>query len=324
MALFDLPLAKLQTYTLPDYEPADFDAFWKATLDETTRFPLAGRFERVDDVMYRLVDAYDVTFAGFGGHPIKGWFIEPAGNKKKLPCVVTYIGYGGGRGLPFEHAIWPCAGYANLVMDTRGQGAAFWGAPGGTPDPVGSGPHQSGFMTRGIDSRETYYYRRLFTDAARAIELAISHPHVDPARIAVTGGSQGGGITIAAAALAGTKVKVCMPDVPFLCGYRRATELVDTAPYVEITNYLKAMRGRTEEIFKTLAYFDGVNFAPRITARCLFSVGLMDNVCPPSTVYAAYNRVKAEKEIRVYDFNNHEGGGPYQWTEKLRFAAKCL
>jgi len=324
MAFFDLPLDKLQTYLLPDNEPADFDAFWKSTLEETAKFPLDGRYERVEESTLRLVDAYDVTFAGFGGHPIKGWFLEPAGNTKRLPCVVGYQGYSGGRGLAFEHVFWAAAGFTTFFMDSRGQGAASYGSPGCTPDPVGSGPQTPGFMTRGIESRETYYYRRLFTDAARMVDLATSHAHVDPARIAVAGGSQGGGISIAAAALAPSKVKLCLPDVPFLCAYKRATDIVDSSPYSEISHYLQGLRGRSEEVFKTLAYFDGVNFAPRITARCLFSVGLMDITCPPSTVYAAFNRVKSPKEIRVYDYNNHEGGGGYQVGEKLRFAAKWL
>jgi cephalosporin-C deacetylase len=324
MAFFDLPLSKLETFTLPDYEPRDFDAFWKKTLKETAAFPLNATFEKIEHPGYKLVDVYDVTFAGFGGHPIKGWFIVPAGAKGKLPCLVTYIGYGGGRGFAQDHLTWVAAGFANFVMDTRGQGTSVWSSNGGTPDPVGSGPQQPAWMTRGIESPETYYYRRLFTDAARAVEAAASHPLVDASRIAVTGGSQGGGISIAAAALSGKKVKLCIPDVPFLCAYRKAVEMVDTAPYVEITSFLRGQRLSAGQVFKTLAYFDGVNFAPRITARNFWSVGLMDTTCPPSTVYAAYNRLKAPKEIRVWEFNSHEGGGGFHTLEKLAFAAKYL
>ncbi|MFA6132870.1 MAG: acetylxylan esterase [Phycisphaerae bacterium] len=324
MPLFDLPLSQLESYKLPDYEPADFDDFWKVTMAEAARFPLEGQYEKVDSDIYRLLDVYDVTYRGFGGHPIKAWFIEPAGNTDKLPCVVTYIGYTGGRGIPAEHLLWPCQGYASLVMDTRGQGASIWTGPGGTPDPVGSGPFQPGYMTRGIDSRESYFYRRVFIDALRAVELAATHKHVDPSRLAVSGGSQGGGISIAAAALAGKKVKLAMPDVPFLCGYRRACDIIDTWPYNEIAQYLKAHRNKVEDVFKVLAYFDGVNFAPRITARCMFSVGMMDTTCPPSTIFAAYNRIAGEKEMRTYDFNGHEGGGAFQTAAKMRFAAKYL
>lgn len=322
MPLFDMPLEKLQSYVAPSTEPADFDAFWRRTLNETARHPLALHCTPVQHPAYKLVEVFDVTFNGFGGQPIRGWFVQPAGNKGKLPCVVTYIGYGGGRGLPTEHMHFALAGFANFVMDTRGQGSSW--SPGETPDSAGSGPQFSGFMTRGIESPDNYYYRRVFTDAARAVAAAASHPLVDAARIAVQGGSQGGGITLAAAALAPDQVKLALPDVPFLCHYRRATEIVDSSPYSEISNYLKCHRGRSEQVFKTLAYFDGVNLAARIKARCLFSVGLMDNICPPSTVYAAYNRVAAPKDILVYDYNNHEGGGQFQLLEKLRFAAQHL
>lgn len=322
MPFFDMPLEKLRTFQMPDYQPADLDAFWSRTLAEASQFPLDARFEKLEEPYFKLVEAYDVTFAGFGGHPIKGWFVRPAGATGKLPCVVSYIGYGGGRALAIEHLSWATAGYANLVMDTRGQGAGW--SPGGTADPVGSGPFQMGFMVRGIESPDSYYYRRVFTDAARAVDVAAAHPGVDASRVAVTGGSQGGGIAIAAAALAGRKVKLAMPDVPFLCAFRRAADIIDTAPYNEISNYLKVHRHSVKSVFDTLAYFDGVNLASRITARCLFSVGLMDTTCPPSTIFAAYNRLSGPKEICVYEFNNHEGGGVLHHQEKLRFAAKHL
>jgi cephalosporin-C deacetylase len=322
MPLFDLPLETLKTYRLPDNEPKDFDSFWSDTLAEAAGHPVAAKFERVDEPIYKLVEVFDVTFSGYGNQPVKGWLVLPRQTGEKFPCIVSFIGYGGGRSLPIEHLTPAASGFAHFVMDTRGQGSG--GSPGATGDDAPTGPQQSGFMTRGIDSRETYYYRRVFIDAVRAVEAAAGHPAIDPARLAVAGGSQGGGISIAAAALSGRKVKLAMPDVPFLCGYRRAATMVDTMPYAEIAHYLKCHREKVEQTFATLAYFDGVNFAPRITARCLFSVGLMDTICPPSTVFAAYNRIEAPKEIRIYDFNHHEGGGPYQHLERMRFAARYL
>lgn len=329
MAWFDLPLEQLETYQAPDKAPRDFDTFWKYTLAETAAFPLDPHFVQVTDDAYQGVDVYDVTFRGYLGQPIKGWFLEPAGNETPLPCLVTYVGYGGGRGLPVDHLAPAVAGLAHLVMDTRGQGSGW--SPGDTPDIEGPaddamprGGHYPGFMTRGILHPETYYYRRVYVDAVRAVEAALAHPHVDPARLAVTGGSQGGGISIAAAALAAGKVRLCMPDVPYLCHFRRSITLIDTMPYNEIALYLKTHRGRSATVFKTLSYFDGLHFAPRIKARCLFSVGLMDTICPPSAVYATYHRVKAKKEMRVYDFNNHEGGGSFQVLERLHAAKAYL
>ena len=319
MPFFDMPLKELQTYLPPREEPKDFDAFWQQTLAETAAYPLDAKFEKVDEGL-KTIDAYDVTFAGFGGQPVKGWFLLPRDHKGPLPCVVQYLGYSGGRGFILDHLTWPSLGFAYLIMDTRGQGWAHY-RPGDTVDiaPQGVGPHVPGFMTQGIFDPHTYYYRRVFVDAVRALATAREHPAVNPERLAITGASQGGGITLAVAGL-DTAVAVAMPDVPFLCHYRRATEIVATNPYNEIARFCMAHRDQIQTVFHTLSYFDGVNFAARAKARALFSVGLMDDICPPSTVYAAFNHYAGEKEIAIYDYNNHEGGGPFQ----LRRQAQLL
>ena len=316
VAFFDMPLEELQVYKPAREQPPDYAAFWQETLAEARRHPLGARFEPADWGL-KTLETYDVTFAGYGGQPIKGWLLLPAQRAGRLPCVVEYIGYGGGRGFPYDWLLWSSAGYAHLVMDTRGQGSSW--RPGDTPDlPEGANPFYPGFMTQGILDPRTYYYRRVFTDGVRAVEAARSNPAVDPERIAITGGSQGGGITLAVAGLE-PAVSVAMPDVPFLCHYRRATELVDTYPYVEIANYCRTHRDKIDTVFRTLAYFDGINFAAHAQARALFSVGLMDDTCPPSTVFAAYNYFAGPKDIRIWRYNHHEGGDGHQDVEKVRF-----
>ncbi len=316
MAFLDLPLDQLRSYLPARNEPADFDAFWQQTLDEARQNPLNPTYQPVD---YGLttVELFDVTFPGYAGQPIKGWLLLPRHRSERLPCVVEYIGYGGGRGFPTDWLLWSSAGYAHLVMDTRGQGSAWLKGDTLDPDPSG-GPQYPGFMTRGILSPHTYYYRRVFTDAVRAVEAARAHPAIDPERVAVTGGSQGGGITLAVSGLV-PNVQAVMPDVPFLCHYRRATEITDGYPYQEIARYLTIHRDKEEQAFATLAYFDGVNFATRAQAPALFSTGLMDEICPPSTVFAAFNHYGGPKDIRVWRYNHHEGGGTYQAQEKIRF-----
>ncbi len=317
MPFFDLPLEQLEAFKPTRTEPTDFDAFWTSTLAEARAFPLNAVFEPTSPEI-KTLEIFDVTFNGFAGQPIKAWLVLPKHRHGKLPCVVEYIGYGGGRGLPIDHLGFSSAGFAFLIMDTRGQGTTW--REGHTPDieTEPSNPQFPGFMTRGILKPSSYYYRRVFTDAVRAIEAARAHPAVDASRIAVTGASQGGGISIAAAALE-PSVSFCLPEVPFLCAYRRATEMIDTMPYTEITNYLKTHRSQLETVFNTLSYFDGVNFAARAKSKALFSVGLMDTICPPSTVYAAYNHWQGEKEMRVYPYNNHEGGQTVHFLEKIRF-----
>ena len=317
--LFDLPLEQLKTYLPPREEPADFEVFWQRTLAEARNLPLDASFEPVD-LGLKTVETFDLTFNGYDGQPIKGWLLLPRHRQIPLPCVVEYIGYGGGRGFPTDWLVWSSAGFAHLVMDTRGQGSTW--RQGDTPDreALDANPHYPGYMTQGILDPHTYYYRRVFVDGVRAVDAARSHPEIDAARIAVTGGSQGGGISLAVSGLE-PHVSVLMCDVPFLCHYRRATEITDSAPYSEIVRYCKAHRDKIDTVFTTLPYFDGINFAVRAKARALFSVALMDEICPPSTVFAAYNHFAGQKEIRVYPYNNHEGGDNYQVVEKIKFLA---
>lgn len=315
MVMFDLPLDLLREYVPERTEPADFDEFWRRTLAEARAFPLDAVFTVVDSGL-RLQDVYDVIFRGWGGHPIKGWFLAPRHEPGPFPCVVEFIGYGGGRGFPMDWLLWSSAGYAHFIMDTRGQGSGW--QKGDTPDPGDAGdPQFPGFLTRGILDPERHYYRRVFTDAVRAIEAARAHPAVD-GRIMLAGGSQGGGIALAVAGLV-DNLDGILSDQPFLCHYRRASEITDAAPYSELARYCSAHPDEVDQVFATLTYLDGVNFAPRATAPALFSVGLMDHICPPSTVFAAYNHYGGPKELSVWPYNGHDGGGAFGRRERIRF-----
>ena len=332
MPRFDLPVEELRVYRPAVTEPTDFDAFWADTLAESRSLAAAPRLTRIDSPL-RSFEVFDVSFSGFGGDPIGGWFLVPAGTDGPLPTIVEYNGYGGGRGLPHERLEWAASGYAYFFMDTRGQGSG-WGSGGDTADPHGSGPAAPGFMTRGIGSPDTYYYRRVFTDAVLAIDAVRSLDRVDPSRVAVAGGSQGGGIAIAAAGLSEGLVGA-LPQVPFLCHFERAVGMTDRDPYQEIVRYLSVQRDGAAHAFSTLAYFDGVNFAKRATAPALFSVGMLDMVCPPSTVFAARNHWGAASgpdavvdgptaDIVEYAFNQHEGGGGAHWPRMSAWLAERI
>jgi cephalosporin-C deacetylase len=234
---------------------------------------------------------------------------------------VQYIGYGGGRGLAHENVFWAVAGYAHFIMDTRGQGAA--GSVGDTPDPEPAGPSHPGFMTRGILDPATYYYRRLYVDAVRAVDAARSHDRVDGTRIVVAGGSQGGGLSLAVAGLRDDLSGV-LADVPYLSHFRRAISVAERGPYLEIARYLKADRRRTDAVLRTLDYFDVAALVTAATAPALFSVALQDDICPPSTVYAAYNAYGGPRQIVEYPFNDHEGGEGFQRQAQLEWLADLL
>ncbi|TWD81762.1 cephalosporin-C deacetylase [Kribbella amoyensis] len=330
MAMFDLSLEKLREYRPDVTVPADFEEFWRLSIEKARTEDLAARFEKVDNKL-AVIDTYDVTYSGFGGTRVKGWLHVPAGATGPLPTVVQYHGYSGGRGFPHATTLWAQAGYAHFVMDTRGQGFSSGGGSS-TPDdsPYAGLNHTPGFMTAGITDPETYYYRRVYVDAVRALEAVRTSPLVDPAKILVTGGSQGGGISIAAAGLAplaGIDLVGCAPDVPFLCNFQRALRITDKDPYHEITRFLQGFREFVEPAYRTLDYFDGVNLGRLAKVPALFSVALMDQTCPPSTVFAAFNSfgtaagAEVAKDINVYSYNGHEGGQAYQHDAQLDWFA---
>jgi len=311
----DLPEAELRAYRSSQHDPADFDAFWEATLAESRAAAPAGAVLEPVEVGLRTLDVFDVTFPGFAGQPIRAWLRVPRGASGALPTVVQYQGYGGGRGRPTENLLYASAGFAHLHVDTRGQGSGW--SIGDTPDDGVTGPQIPGVMTRGIDHRDTYYYRRLFTDAVRAVDAARTLEVVDASRIAVTGGSQGGGISLAVAGLVDGLAAV-LPQVPFLCDFPRALTIHDRDPYHEVVRYLAQHRGKVAHVLETLAYFDGVNFARRATAPAWFTVALMDETCKPSTVFGAYNAYAGEKSIEVFPFNGHEGGAAQTDADNVR------
>jgi cephalosporin-C deacetylase len=316
MARFDLTAADLETYRPEVVEPVDFDAFWSSTIRGAR---LVGTtVQRVPAPSpLALVDVADITFSGFDGDPVHAWLVLPRGIPSPLPAVVEFVGYGRGRGLPHERLHWPVAGFAQLIVDTRGQGAQ-WGTGGATADPHGAGPAAPGFLTRGIDDPAEYYYRRVFTDAVRAVDAVRTIPEVDPDRVAVSGNSQGGAIAIAAAGLSDGLIGV-LPTAPILCHVRRGVGLTDADPHSEIARYLSVHRGSEHRVFETLSYFDGVNFAKRASAPALFGVGHMDMISPPSTVYAACNHWRGDAEMIAYPWNGHEGGEGAHWVSQAEW-----
>ncbi len=306
VTLTDMPLEALHAYRPELTAPDDLETFWDATLTEARAAAAAPRITPVDGP-FRSLRIEDLTFSGFAGDEIRGWIVRPPGDEM-LPAVIEYIGYGGGRGLPGERVTWANAGYVHVIMDTRGQGSSW--SVGVTPDAHGSAAAFPGVMTRGIRDPHDYYYRRLITDAVRLVDVVRSLPGVDPDRIAVTGVSQGGGLSIAAAALAGDAVAAVLPDVPFLCDFPNAILRTPLPPFTEITRYLSVHRDDAERALRTVSYVDGAILARRITAPAYFSVGLMDDIVLPSGVFAAYHAVASEDSaIEVYPYNGHEGGG---------------
>jgi cephalosporin-C deacetylase len=264
-------------------EPEDFDDFWSRTITSAREHDIAVRTTPVETDL-RTIEVHGLTFAGFGGHPIRAWLRLPGHRPDRLPVVVEFHGYAGGRGAPIDDLLWSSAGYAHVVMDVRGH------------------------LTMGIEHRDDYFYRRVYTDAVRAVDAVRALDFVDADRVAVIGNSQGAGIALAVAGLV-PDVSVAHFQAPLLSDIRQAVRTVSTAPYSEITEYLAVRRNLVEQVFDTLAYFDGIAFARRARAPAWFATGLLDDLVPPVAVFGAFHEYGGPKQIRVWEHNGHEAGG---------------
>ena len=262
MAQFDLRLDELRAYRPPRHEPADFDAFWSATIaGRAARHPTA--FTALETPL-RTIATFDVTFSGYAGQEIRAWLLDPGGRDRAAPDHRRVRGL---RRRPRDPARPAALGVGRVRAFRHGHAR-----PGGdvadcdTSDiePTGTGPQVPGVMTRGILDPSTYYYRRLIADAVLAVDAAREHPIVDPARVVVAGASQGGGLALAAAALA-PGLAGALVDVPFLCHFRRALDVSDALPYDEIRQFLRTHRTEEARVFRTLGYVDGRHFAARAT-----------------------------------------------------------
>jgi cephalosporin-C deacetylase len=317
----DLPEADLRAYQAAVAEPDGFDGFWAGELARSRAAVRPVELTEIDAGL-TAIRVFDVTFSGWNGQPIKAWLRLPANAEGPLPGVVEYVGYGGGRGHAIGNLLWAAAGYAHLLMDSRGQGSGW--SRGDTADDAGSGgPQIPGVMTRGIRSPETHYYARFFPDAVLAVDALRSLDLVDRDRVGVTGVSQGGGTALAVGALA-DGVRAVAARVPFLCEMPRGITVTDTGPFREVAQYLATHRDEVDTVLATLSYFDGVNFARRGRVPALFSAALMDPIVPPSTVFAAYNAYPAQKDLLLWRYSGHEGGGPDDEAAALAFFREHL
>ncbi|MDR1237622.1 MAG: acetylxylan esterase [Propionibacteriaceae bacterium] len=318
--LHDLSVAELENYQGKTTLPDDFAAFWEDTLAQSRGLRQASVLHRLDTALTTL-DIYDVTFSGFMGDPIKAWLRVPRGVDGPLPAIVEYVGYGGGRGHALASLHFASAGFAHFQMDTRGQGS-LWSV-GDTADPWPTGPQVPGVMTKGIETKEGYYYRRLLTDAVLAVDACAEFEQVDSSRIFATGGSQGGAMTLAVAGLSDSLV-AASAKVPFLSDIRHAVEMTDEKPYSELTEYLARHRDRVESVYDVLSYFDSVNFARQARIPIHLTVGLMDVICPPSTVYAVFNNYLGPKELQSWSHNGHESGELLDDVDTIEFFQRQL
>lgn len=306
--LIDMPLEKLRTYTGRNPRPNDLDAYWERALAELDATP-PGVELRPADFTAPHADCYELYFTGTGGARVHAKVVKPKDpaplrGDGGAPGLVHFHGYSGSAGDWTGFLGWAGAGFVNAALDCRGQG-------GESEDTGGVlGNTLRGHIIRGVDDHEDkLLYRQIFLDTVRLARIVMDFDEVDATRVGATGGSQGGGLTLACAALE-PRIARCAPVYPFLSDYRRVWEM-DLAKnaYQEIQDYFRRFdptHARAEQVFTRLGYIDVHNLASRIRATTLMFTGLMDQVCPPSTQFAAYNAITSAKDMVIYPDFGHE------------------
>lgn len=303
MPILDMPLEELKVYGGRNPKPADFDEFWDKSLAELAAIDPNPEFKKFE-MSSVIADAYDLTFTSTKGAKIHAKFMKPKNVQGKVPAVLLFHGL-----LDCSHS-WTfmlqyvSQGYVVAAMDTRGQGG-YSQDVGGVPGTTGTTPFMRGFD----GAPEDMLCRDLFLDTAMLARVVMGLDYVDETRVGVTGFSQGGGFSVACAALV-PEIKLCAPTYPYMSDYKRVWEMdLDQDAYEGIRYYLRYFDPRHEhidEFFTKLGYIDIQNLAPRIRAKVLMATGLMDTTCPPSTQFAAYNKMNTEKQVVIYPDYGHE------------------
>jgi cephalosporin-C deacetylase len=303
MAQLDFPLKELIKYKGTNPCPEDLDEYWKKALSELDTFPWDVNLSPAD-FKAPYARCYDLYFTGVGGARIYAKYIKPANIKNPNPAIVEFHGYHGNSGDWSSKLKFVAAGFSFASMDCRGQG-------GKSRDKIDvAGPTLEGHIIRGLeDGEEKLMYRSLFLDAVQLSRIIMSFAEVDENRIGVTGLSQGGGLTLACASLE-PRIKYAAALYPFLSDYKRVWDMdLDLNAYNELRSYFRRFdphHKREQDIFNKLGYIDIKNLVSRITGKVLMGITLMDEICPPSTQFAAYNRIVSEKKCLLYHDYGHE------------------
>ncbi len=299
MFLFDMPLEELKTCMFVQKREPDFNEFWDVMLARSGTQPLQPLAERID---YAVPDVRvdKISYAAFDGGRIAGWCITPV-KARPRPTLIFFHGYSGHKGRIAHYLMWALQGFTCLTFDVRGQlgdSTDYADYPGG---------RFAGWMTSGILDPEKYYFTRCYVDTVRAIDFAQTCIEVDASHIGVSGCSQGGGLALAAASL-DWRVKLCMAEVPGFCHFGRTLELTKAAPWTDLITYFQHRPQDIEQAMRTLSYVELNNLTDRIQCPTLVSAGLQDELCVPSSIFSAYNRIPIrEKLIEVFPYNGHEG-----------------
>lgn len=304
MPAFDKPLAELKEYRGITPRPADFEEYWSRALAELDATDPAPELIPSDKIHPRRAEVFDLWFTGVGGARIYAKYLRPRERSGKLPAVLQFHGYSSNSGEWNDKLAFVGEGFAVASMDCRGQG-------GRSEDSAAvRGNTLNGHFIRGLeDGPDKLLFRSIFLDTVQLARVVASFEEVDAGRLGCMGGSQGGALSLACAALE-PRIKRCVSIFPFLSDYRRVWDM-DLAKdaYNELRNHFRSfdpLHEREHAIFERLGYIDVKNHAPRIQGEVLMGISLMDVICPPSTQFAAFNNIVAPKEAAIYPDFGHE------------------
>lgn len=303
MPIIDMPVKELEKYTGTNPKPVDFDEYWDKALAEMNSVDpqvtlTKSKFQSPN------ARCYDMYFTGVNGARVYCKHLRPD-TDEKVPAVLLFHGYSSDGGDWMDKLSYVNAGFAVFAMDARGQG--------GKSEDVGGvvGNTLHGHIIRGLDNDDPHklLFRDIFLDTAELAKIVIEMDNIDETKVYAHGGSQGGALTIACASLE-PRIAKATPFYPFLCDYKRVWDMdLDMHAYSELREYFRAFDPRHErenEIFTKLGYIDLQYLAPRIKADSIMFTGLIDNICPPSTQYAAYNKMTCRKKHILYPDYGHE------------------
>ena len=304
---FDFPFEQLVEYKGINPAPKDFEAFWDSGLQEMRE--IDPKIElKPSTFKTSFCDCLDLYFTGVEEARVHAKLLKPINIKSANPAVLMFHGYTGSAGDWIDKLGFAAQGFLVAALDCRGQGGASQDS-GGV-----SGNTQHGHIIRGLEdalngSPEKLLYRQIFLDTAQLAKIVMDMPEVDPDRVAAMGGSQGGALTVACAALE-PRIKKIAPVYPFLSDYKRVWQMDQgKEAYVELREYFRLfdpLHKNEEKIFEKLGYIDIQNLAHRVKAEVLWGIGLMDMVCPPSSQFAVYNKIESPKKMEIYPDFEHE------------------
>ena len=292
-------------------KPADFDAFWEDVRRQADEIPLAAEIVADSLRSTNEVSVYEIFFNSLDHIRIAGWYCRPAEFTGNLPALLTLPGYQSDPRIPSD---WARRGYAVLNVAARRKLHSSHQFNPGIPN----------LLTQNIVDRHTYSYRGLYADSWRGLDVLLSRPEIDPARVGMVGSSQSGGLTVVTAALR-PEIKAASAGAPFLCAVRDAIHLTDTYPYQEINDYLNAYPASRDAVMQTLSYFDGLNFADKVTCPLIMNIGLRDNICPPDTGRTVFEAISSpDKTLYPYPDQGHEAGAHLHTPVAAEFFARHL